>query len=192
MSRCGGAEHQITRLLQEYSEDGRSLDRLMPMVYGELKAIASAQLRRGGGGTRLETTVLVHEAYEKLAKGAGLRANDRHHFYSIVSRAMRHIIVDTYRAEGAAKRGALAVPKTLLTSDLVSLDGPESMLQFDEAMRRLAGESKDLAEIVDLSCFGGLSNQAIAELTGANVRTVQRKLARAQAWIATFLSESRP
>ena len=64
------------------------------------------------------------------------------------------------------------------------------MLRFDEAVQKLVGESEDLAEVVDLSCFGGLSNQEIAELTGANVRTVQRKLVRAQAWIATFLADS--
>lgn len=180
----------ITRLLHAHADGRRSLNDVMPVVYRELKSIASAQLRKSGSGARLETTMLVHEAYEKLLKGQPQQAGDRRHFYAIAARAMRQIIIDSYRAESAAKRGGISAPKTLLTSDLVESDTPENLLRFDQAMQRLAGESEDLAEIVDLSCFGGLTNQQIAELTGANVRTVQRKLKRAQAWIATFLKEA--
>jgi len=184
------ADVEITRLLRAHSDGRSSFNELIPIVYRELKTIARAQLRRSGKAARLETTMLVHEAYEKLVKGQTQRANDRRHFYAIAARAMRHIIVDTFRAESAAKRGGMAVPDTLLTSDLADLDTPESMLRFDQAVQRLVGESEELAELVELSCFGGLSNQEIAELTATNVRTVQRKLARAQAWLTTFLSES--
>ncbi len=183
---------QITRLLCIGADGGPdAFNELIPIVYRELKTIASAQLRRSGMGSRLETTMLVHEAYEKLLKGQTQHANDRRHFYAIAARAMRHIIIDSYRADGAAKRGGMAVPDTLLTRDLIDLDTPERMLQFDQAMDRLAGENEELSELVELSCFGGLSNQEIAELNGTNIRTVQRKLARAQAWISTFLSEAR-
>lgn len=184
------AETEVTRLLRACSDGRSSFDELVPVVYRELKTIARAQLRRSGRATPVETTMLVHEAYEKLVKGETQRAKDRHHFYAIAARAMRHIIIDSYRAESAAKRGGMSVPNTLLTSDLVDFDTPDSMLQFEQAMQRLSKESEELAEVVDLSCFGGLSNQEIAELTGANVRTVQRQLARAQAWIDTFLAET--
>ena len=105
---------------------------------------------------------------------------------------MRQIVVDSHRAEGAAKRGGGIVPEALVTNELVDTDLSESVLQFDQAMQRLASENAELAEIVDLACFGGLSTAEIAELTGANLRTVQRKLARAEAWIGTFLDEREP
>ena len=185
-----GAE--ITRLLHAHADGRSSLNEVMPVVYRELKSIASAQLRRAGNGARLETTMLVHEAYEKLLKGQPQRANDRRHFFALAARAMRQIVIDSYRAESAAKRGGTMVPNTLLTSDSIDFETPENLLRFDQAMQRLAGESEELAELVDLSCFGGLSNAEIAELTGANVRTVQRKLARAEAWVTRFLAETAP
>lgn len=181
----------ITRLLRSYADGGTdSFNELIPIVYRELKAIARSQLRRSGVAAHVQTTMLVHEAYEKLVKGQTQRANDRRHFYAIASRAMRQIIVDTYRSESSAKRGGGVGPGTLLTGDMIDLDAPDGLLNFDQALQKLAAEKEDLAEVVELSCFAGLSNQEIAELTGTNLRTVQRRLARAQAWIATFLGET--
>ena len=185
------AAGDITRLLRTYADGGKSsFGDLMPLVYRELKTIARAQLRRSGAAAHMQTTMLVHEAYEKLVKGQTQHANDRRHFYAIASRAMRQIAVDTYRSESAAKRGGSMTPATLLTNDLVDLDAPDALLHFDQVMRKLAAENEDLAEVVDLSCFGGLSNQEIADLTGSNVRTIQRKLLRAQAWIGKFLRDA--
>ncbi len=185
------AAGQITKLLHLYSGGGKdSLGDLIPLVYRELKTIAHAQLRRSGAAAHMQTTMLVHEAYEKLVKGQTQHANDRRHFYAIASRAMRQIAVDTYRAENAAKRGGEFVQATLLTNDLVDLSAPDAILNFDQVMERLVVENAELAEIVDLSCFGGLSNAEIADLTDSNVRTVQRKLGRAQAWIGQFLREA--
>jgi RNA polymerase sigma factor (TIGR02999 family) len=183
----------VTRLLRAYAEGSEeSFDQIIPIVYAELKTIAHSQLRRSGVRSRMQTTMLVHEAYEKLAQGKTQRAADRRHFFAIASRAMRQIVVDSYRAEGTAKRGGGIVPEALVTNELVDTDLSESVLQFDQAMQRLASENSELAELVDLACFGGLSTAEIAELTGDNLRTVQRKLARAEAWIGTFLDERDP
>lgn len=180
----------VTRLLRSYADGGaESFNELIPIVYRELKTIARGQLRRSGIAAQVQTTMLVHEAYEKLLKGQTQHANDRRHFYAIAARAMRQIIVDTYRSENSAKRGGGIGPGTLLTSDMVDLDSPDSLLNFDQALERLAAENEDLAEVVELSCFAGQSNQEIADLTGANLRTVQRKLVRAQAWLTTFLEQ---
>jgi RNA polymerase sigma factor (TIGR02999 family) len=188
-----GRKGDVTRLLRAYAEGSEeSFNEVIPIVYAELKTIAHAQLRRSGVRSRMQTTMLVHEAYEKLAQGKTQRAEDRRHFFAIASRAMRQIVVDSYRAEGTAKRGGGIVPEALVTNELVDTDLSESVLQFDQAMQRLASENAELAEIVDLACFGGLSTAEIAELTGANLRTVQRKLARAEAWIGTFLDEREP
>jgi len=178
----------VTRLLMQYAEgDEQSLNEVIPIVYRELKALARAQLSRSSVRNQIQTTALVHEAFEKLAVGQSQSFNGRRHFFAIASRAMRQIVVDSYRSEQAAKRGGGAVGVELGTSDLVDLEDPERVLLFDGAMQSLAAESGELAEIVDLSCFGGLSNPEIAELTGTTVRTVQRQLLRAKAWIAHFL-----
>lgn len=187
----GESAGEITRLLRTYADGSKSsFGELIPLVYRELKTIARAQLRRSGAAAHMQTTMLVHEAYEKLVKGQTQHANDRRHFYAIASRAMRQIAVDTYRSEGAAKRGGGKAPATLLTNDLADLNAPDTLLHFDQVMEKLSIENADLAEIVDLSCFGGLTNAEIADLTGSNVRTIQRKLARAQAWVGTFLRDA--
>ncbi len=190
VENTGSQAGNITRLLRTYADgSAESFNALIPMVYDELKAIAHNQLRRSGVA-QVQTTMLVHEAYEKLLKGQTQAPNDRRHFYAIASRAMRQIVVDTFRAESAGKRGGGIGPGTLLTSEMVDIDSSADLLDFDRALDTLAAQSEDLAEVVQLSCFAGLGNDDIAKLTDTNVRTVQRKLARAQAWIATFLGES--
>ena len=169
-----------------------SIDRLVAIVYDELKSIAATQLGRSGNRNLLQTTALVHEAFEKLTEGKPQRINDRRHFFAIASRAMRQIVVDSYRARQAAKRGGGAEFVELLTHEHPVADRPEHFLAMDQALARLAGESPELAEIVDLSGIAGLSNPEIAELLGTDVRTVQRKLARARAWLASFVGSGPP
>ena len=184
------APGNVTRLLRAYADGSeQSLNEVIPIVYRELKSLARAQLRRSGVRERMQTTVLVHEAYEKLVQGQTQDANDRRHFFAIASRAMRQIVIDAYRAEGAVKRGGGVAPEALSTAQLIDFDRPEDVLRFDQAMQQLAAANRELAELIDLSCFAGLSNSEIANLTGATVRTVQRKLARARAWIGHFLDD---
>jgi RNA polymerase sigma factor (TIGR02999 family) len=180
----------VTGLLQSYAAGSvSSFNELMPIVYRELKLLAGSHLRRSGVGQRMQTTMLVHEAYEKLVRGQTQHANDRRHFFAIASRTMRQIVIDTYRAESTAKRGSGRVPEALVTSGLVDPGAAEGLLDFEQAMQRLTAENRELAEVVDLSCFGGLSNEEIAELTGESVRTIQRRLVRAQAWVSAYLDE---
>jgi RNA polymerase sigma factor (TIGR02999 family) len=184
------AAGDVTRLLHSYADgNADSFNELIGIIYQELKAIAGAQLRRSEVGRQFETTMLVHEAYEKLVKGQTQHASDRRHFFAIAARAMRQIVVDTYRADRALKRGAGLIPEALATNHLIDGNTPERLLHFDQAMARLEAESAELAELVDLSCFCGLPNPEIARLTDTNVRTIQRKLARAQAWIGSYLDE---
>ncbi len=174
----------ITRLLHEYaSGDAQSLDAVVSAVYDELRRMARQQLRRSSIHGQVETTVLVHEAYEKLVQGKTQALQDRRHFFAIASRAMRQIVVDTYRANSAAKRGGGEIALTVTVNDVVDLADPQRLLLLDEALTSLAAQDEELAEVVDLTCFAGLSTQEIADLLETNVRTVQRKLKRAQAWL---------
>ena len=184
----GGRSEEVTRLLLQYADGNRqSLNEVIPIVYEELKVIARAQLNRSSVANHVQTTALVHEAFEKLAVGVAQSFENRRHFFAIASRAMRQIVVDTYRNQNAAKRGGGLQAVELETSQLVDFENPESVLDFDAAMERLAKDSSELAQVIDLACFGGLSNDEIAELTGTTVRTVQRKLIRARAWLAQIL-----
>ena len=110
---AAGSSGDVTRLLRAYAAgESESFDDVIPIVYGELKKLAQAQLRKSGMRGALQTTMLVHEAYEKLLLGKTQHPSDRRHFFAIASRAMRQVVVDTWRAENAAKRGggALALP----------------------------------------------------------------------------------
>lgn len=181
----------VTRLLKHYAEgDEQSLAHVIPIVYRELKSLARVQLSRSGVRRHMQTTVLVHEAYEKLTVGEAQSFENRRHFFAIASRAMRQIVVDTYRSQMSAKRGGGVTAEELDTNDLVDLHDPQRVLQLDQALETLAAENRDLAEIVDLACFGGLSNSEIAELRGKDVRTVQRQMQRAKAWISHILDDA--
>ncbi len=180
----------VTQLLQDYSAGlVQSLDEVVAVVYAELRNLARQQLRRSGVRQQVQTTMLVHEAYEKLAGGKIQQVQDRRHFFAIASRAMRQIVVDTYRAENAAKRGGGAQIVTLSPNEMIDGNNPAHVIAVDQALETLAEHDRELAEIVDLRCFGGLSNEEIAELTHTSRRTVQRKIKAAQAWLLHFMSE---
>lgn len=179
---------QVTRLLRSWADgDQASLNAVIPIVYDELRSIARRQLS-GRGIHHLQTTVLVHEAYEKLVTASEPAFNDRRHFFAVAARAMRQIVIDGYRSRMAAKRGGQARDFEVKTYDLVDQDQPEKVLQLSEAIDRMSAGNPELAEVLELSCFAGLSNDEIAELHGTTLRTVQRKLVRAKAWVHNLLT----
>lgn len=158
-----------------------SLDRLMPLVYDELRAIAHRQLAaRGGGAGTLQTTGLVHEAYLKLVDHSRAEERDRAHFLALASVAMRHVLVDRARSRVAQKRGGEQVRVTLDEQQIAVDDQPEALLQLDDAMKRLAQGQPRLAQVVECRFFAGLTEDEIAEALGITVRTVQRDWAKAR------------
>lgn len=179
---------EVTGLLRSWADgDAASLNAVMPIVYDELRHIARRELGRGGKGY-LQTTVLVHEAYEKLVAGSQPDLQDRRHFFAVAARAMRQIVIDGYRSRVTAKRGGgLNIDFELKTGDLPETDDPEKVLELSEAVDRLTDDNPELAEILELSCFAGLSNSEIAQLHQTTVRTVQRKLLRAKTWVHHLL-----
>ena len=198
--RSTGAE--VTLLLRSWADgNSESLNAVIPLVYGELRRIASREMNRGGRANHLQTTVLVHEAYEKLIAASHPDLRDRRHFFAVAARAIRQIVIDNYRAirqividnyraNMAAKRGAgQKVDLELKTGDLPSHDNPEKVLELSQAINRLLSENEELAEILELSSFAGLSNSEIAELHQTTVRTVQRKLLRAKTWVHHLMAD---
>jgi RNA polymerase sigma factor (TIGR02999 family) len=157
-----------------------SLERLVPLVYDELRVIAHRQLGvRGWGGT-LSTTGLVHEAYLKLVDQSQAGWRDRAHFLALASVAMRHVLVDRAKARAALKRGGGRRQVFFDEGAIGREDQPEALLQLDEALERLAVAEPRLARVVECRFFGGLTEEEIAEVLGITVRTVQRDWAKAR------------
>jgi RNA polymerase sigma factor (TIGR02999 family) len=157
-----------------------SLDRLVPLVYEELRAIAHRHLLAMGHGATLQTTGLVHEAYLKLVDQSRAGWTDRAHFLALASVAMRHVLVDRAKARAALKRGGDHRRVTLDEENIPVDDQPEALLQLNEALNKLAEMQPRLARVVECRFFGGLTEDEIAEALGLTVRTVQRDWVKAR------------
>ena len=165
-----------------------SLDRIMPIVYQHLRAIASRQLAMREGGGTLSPTGLVHEAYLKLVDQSAVTWNDRAHFFALASVAMRHVLVDRAKARFAQKREGALKRVSLDSEQIAGDDQAEAMLDINDAIDRLATIEPRLAQVVECRFFGGLSEVETAEALGITARTVQRDWAKARMLLRRALS----
>lgn len=175
--------NDVTQLLAQARDgDERALGQVLPLVYDELRRLAHSQRFRNGASETLNTTAVVHEAYEKLAHHDGTYA-DRVHFFRVAARAIRQVLIDAARARKAAKRGG-GMPDVPL--DDVALASParaDEALALDEALDRLAALDERQAQIVDLRYFVGLTVPETAEVLDLSPATVKRDWAAARAWL---------
>jgi RNA polymerase sigma factor (TIGR02999 family) len=160
-----------------------AFDRAFGAVYDELHALAHAQLRRLRPGGTISTTVLVHEAYLRLARAGDLAIETRRHFFALAAQAMRRILVDQARARGAAKRGGGAATLSLDESALPIGALAEEVLAVDRALDRLGALDARQAQIVEWRFFAGLGEEEIAESLGLTARTVRREWTKARAFL---------
>jgi RNA polymerase sigma factor (TIGR02999 family) len=181
----------VTELLSEYREGNRdALDRLLPMVYGELRKIAARYMRAEGASHTLQPTALVHEAYMRLVDQRDVEWQNRAHFFGVAAQLMRRLLVDHARGRNRQKRGGglLVVP---LEEHDVAGPAPDSgldLVALDGALDRLAELSPQQSRIVELRYFGGLSIEETAEVLGVSTMTVKRGWAMARAWLHRELS----
>jgi RNA polymerase sigma factor (TIGR02999 family) len=157
-----------------------TLDRLMPVVYNQLRAIAHRQLERREHGATLSTTGLVHEAYLKLVDQSRVAWHDRVHFFALASVAMRHVLTDRARARLRKKRDGGIRCVTLETQRIPVADLPEALLELNDALDRLSALDPRLGQVVECRFFGGLSEEETAQALGITARTVQRDWAKAK------------
>ncbi len=184
---------EITLLLKAYEAgDKDAFDRLVPLVYDELRRMAHRHLRRGPRGATLDTTGLVHEAYLKLAHSPGLRLNDRGHLMAVTARAMRQVIVSRARARLARKRGGGEIVVTLDEEKAGAAAAPEWLLDLDRALDRLRERDEQLARVFECRFFAGLGEEETAEAVGVPLRTAQRAWLRARAWLRSELAGGPP
>lgn len=170
--------------------DGKALDRLLPVVYREMKRLAAGYLRNERPEHTLQPTALAHEAYLRLVGREDSHWQNRAHFLGVAARAMREILVDHARRRKALKRGG-GRPVTVLTEDLIVGGGrPIAFDDLDEALNDLARLSERQARVVELRYFGGLTIEETGEVLGISPVTVKRDWATARAWLYRELSGS--
>jgi RNA polymerase sigma factor (TIGR02999 family) len=178
----GLPERDITALLKDWSGgDREALERLMPIVYGELKRLASSYLRSERPDHTLQPTALVHEAYLRLEGQRSVVWSNRAHFFGIAARIMRRILVDHARRRRAAKRDAAALRVTLV-DDAAGDHAPE-LIALDSALTSLERLDPQQARVVELRYFGGLTVEETAEAAGISTATVKREWRTARAWL---------
>jgi RNA polymerase sigma factor (TIGR02999 family) len=175
----------ITQLLVNWSNgDQKALDKLMPLVYGELRRLAGNYLRRERPGHTLQPTALVNEAYLKLIDQKKAKWQNRAQFYGVAAQLMRRILVDHARAHQAAKRGGSDQQRPSITSAEQLVKQPAvDLLALHEALEELATLDPQQERIVELRFFGGLSIEETAEVLRVGHATVERDWKMARAWL---------
>jgi RNA polymerase sigma factor (TIGR02999 family) len=175
----------VTRLLDAIGRgDPRAGDQLLPLIYEELRALAARKLAQEKPGQTLQATALVHEAYLRLA-GASTEQNwnSRGHFFAAAAEAMRRILVEQARRKNRVRHGG-ELRRVDFDSELqISDEADENLLALDEALKRLAIEDREAAEVVKLRYFAGLTIEETSLALNLSVRTVNRHWAYARAWL---------
>jgi RNA polymerase sigma factor (TIGR02999 family) len=174
---------RVTRLLQEWGSGNKAaLDELMPVVYEQLRKLASRCLRAERPDHTLRATALVHEAYLRLVD-ADVAWQDRVHFFAVSARLLRRILVDHAKAGNRQKRGGGADKVTLDEALLVGPQVTGGIVELDEALQRLAAHDPRKSELIELLCFGGLTYDEAATALKISPATVHRELKMAKAWL---------
>jgi RNA polymerase sigma factor (TIGR02999 family) len=182
------APPDVTALLDGWSRGDRgALDRLLPLVYAELRRIAARQLQRERAGHTLQPTALVHEAYLRLVGQRQVDWRNRAHFFGVAAQVIRRILVDHARRHNAIKRGdGLQLVSIDQAADVASANDL-SVLALDEALGRLDQLDHGLAQIVELRAFGGLTIDEAAHVLNVSPSTAKREWLTAKAWLAREL-----
>ena len=180
---------EVTRLLRDWgSGNPQALEKLVPLIYNELRQMAHHCLHRERPGHTLQTTALVHEAYLKLIDQRVARWQNRAHFFAIAAQAMRRILVDSARRHTANKRGGTAENLPLEEAASVSLEPDPILLPLNEALNELAEIDPQQSQIVELRYFGGLTIEETAEVMKLSQDKIKAEWSMARAWLRQELS----
>ena len=184
--------HQVTQLLVEWGSGNQaSLEKLMPLVYDELRQMAKGYMKKQYDGHTFQTTELIHEAYLKLAKKEEQNWKNRAHFFGVASQAMRHILVDYARAKQRQKRGGTeAIHITLEENAMISTGQPDEIIALDDALSALGKLDEQKMRVVELKFFGGLKIDEIAEVLSISRDAVKSDWRFAKIWLLRELSQT--
>jgi RNA polymerase sigma factor (TIGR02999 family) len=181
--------HDVTGLLLSWRQgDAAALDRLVPLVYDELRRVARRHLRREQPGHPLQATALVHEVYLRLVDVEQLTLKNRTHFFAVAAKLMRQILVDHARRQRAGKRGGSATMMSLDDASPAAQPVSVDVLALDHALAALASIDPRQSHVVELRFFAGFNIDEAAEALGMSPATVEREWALAKAWLFRRLS----
>ena len=176
--------HEVTQLLLAWSEgDKQALDRLVPLVYDELRRLAQSYMRRERANQTLQTTALINEAYLRLIDANRVKWQNRAHFFGVASRVMRQILVTIAREHGAQKRGGGAEQVSLDEAMMIDEGRDEDLVALDEALVALAQFDARKAQVVEMRFFGGLTEEEIGAALDVSTETVRRDWRLARSWL---------
>jgi len=181
----------VTQLLANWGQGNlEAREELIPLVYQELRSLASSYLRRERPDHTLQPTALVHEAYIRLVDQRNVTWENRHHFFGAAAQLMRRILVDHARSHLAEKRGSGGAKVALTEAIVMSQEQPAQMLVLNDCLTRLAALDPQQGQIVELRVFGGLKVEEITAILGISPSTVKRDWALAKAWLLREIGSS--
>jgi len=176
--------HEVTELLLAWSEgDQEALDRLVPLVYDELRRLAQSYMRKERANQILQTTALIHEAYIRLIDANSVQWQNRAHFFGVAARLMRQILVAMARERGCQKRGGGAKQVSLDEAMMIDEGLDDDLVALDEALGALAQFDARKAQVVEMRFFGGLVEEEIADALDVSPETVRRDWRLARSWL---------
>ena len=181
----------VTAILRAWTGgDERALDRLLPVLYDELRRTARAYMRREHSGHTLQTTALVNEVFLRLVDLHQIQLNDRAHFLTLAAQLMRRILVDHARRRGYRKRGGGERPIGLDEVATVSSGSGSHLVAVDDALNALAKRDARKAKVVEMKFFGGLSVEETAAALNVSTQTVLRDWSLAKAWLRSEMTQA--
>lgn len=186
--------HDVTQILSDmHGGDRESLEKLLPMIYDELHALAQAQLRQERPGHTLQATALVNEAYLKLIELKHIKWEGRAHFFGAAARIIRRILVDHARGRDRLKRGGdrkrIPLDASAIQDAGPAGSGSVDLIALHEALEKLEALDPRQSKIVELRFFGGLSMKEVADVLGVSLRTVEGDWTMARAWLMEQLAD---
>jgi len=192
VARVSTEPQLVTRLLEESRNGSReAMDQLIPVVYDQLRNLATSYLRSERPDHTLRATALVNEAYLRLV-GSNVEWQDRNHFFAVAARTLRRILVDHAKAHNRQKRGGRADRIDLNEAVSIGPESPSGIVDLDEALNRLAELDDRKSRIVEMLFFGGMTYDETAEALGISPATLHRELTLAKAWLYRELGGSSP
>lgn len=183
----------LQQLVQRWTDgDSEAFDRVVDIVYDDLRVIAHSHLRQERDDHTLNTTALVHEAYIALSKRTGPDWRGRSQFFALVSKVMRQLLIDHARKHNTLKRGARDVQVPLDEATIATNTELDRLLALDQALDQLEHRDERMARIVECRYFGGMPHGEIAEALGVSLRTIEREWGRARTYLFAMLSPITP
>ncbi len=181
---------EVTQILNQIQQGNAAASELLPLVYAELRRLARYRIRNEQSGQTLNPTALVHEAYIRLVADEAVNWEGRSHFFAAAAEAMRRILIENARRRQSLKRGGNMNQQELAEADaIISLDDIDELLDLDAALTKLVVDEPELAKLVKLRYFAGLTVEETALALGVSARTVKRNWAFARAWLGREMSQ---